>query len=294
MKIVIFPTQGFCNRLRGIASTHILASFLGVDYFVNWEPEECCNCSIDDVFSTTFNRIELSEIQKSNYLFAPNTHTNNIMDNIKEEEYDYIVIQGGHEFKHPEMSCVDFLKRKHEFHKSLKFTESIENRVSEVDTTDCIGIHFRDYIPKYDKLDGRIFSEVSPLTSFVDIAKSIHGKNPGVRFFVSSNTNTAMEKISESTSPENVMELNDLETDRSSKEGIIDSVVNVLVLSKCRFIVGTSMSSYSDEACFFNNISKLCISNELANDYHCYGFGNILGYNMLLPDFHILYDVFGV
>ena len=65
--------------------------------------------------------------------------------------------------------------------------------------------------------------------------------------------------------------------DRNSKAGLIDSIVEFLLLSKTQLIIGSYYSSFSDEASFFNIIPKITpINNELRtnikdtiNNYHC-------------------------
>ena len=81
--------------------------------------------------------------------------------------------------------------------------------------------------------------------------------------------------------------LSDINVSRNCPKGIIHAVANLLILSKCKFIIGTVFSSYSDEACFFNMIMKLCIGNEKITKYHCYGYNELYSYNTLLPDFQI-------
>ena len=291
-KIVLIPTQGFCNRLRAIASAYILAKFLKTELYVNWLKEECCNCSFEEIFVTTFKSIDINKILNHKYFFSPHTHTNNIMNTL--HNYEYIVIQGGHEFKHPDMSICDFLNEKHLFYKSLQFTSSIMNIVNHYDTTSCIGIHYRDFVSKYDSLDGRDCRKISPLDEFVKIILNLYKKNNKCVFFVSSNTSKAFDTISKHIPSTNIKHITDIDYNRDTSSGVIFAVANLLLLSKCKYVVGTSMSSYSDEACFFNNISKLCIGNEKSNTYHCYGFHAIFEHYMLLPDFNVLYDIFNI
>ena len=56
-----------------------------------------------------------------------------------------------------------------------------------------------------------------------------------------------------------------IEYERDQKEAILNSVIDFLVLSDCRFILGTHYSSFSDEACFMNLICKYCMSSHLSS-----------------------------
>jgi len=289
--LVSIPTQGLCNRLRAIASTHILASLLNTDYYVLWKPEECCNCELEDIFMSNFKTITLDVIKSKNYLFLPNTHTNEIFHLMK--DYDYVVIQGGHEFKHPSMDVTTFIDLKHTFYSNLQFTYEILTLSNCISTKDCIGIHYRDFIPKYDSADGRNFSELSSLEAFTTIILDCLKKNPNTNLYLSSNTDKASYYFSQHIPQTSFITIqNENNGGRDSKNGIVNAVVDLLLLSKCRFIIGTNMSSFSDEACFFNKISKLCVGDEKIGSYHCYGFEKVLGCNMLLPDINILSDIY--
>jgi hypothetical protein len=207
--------------------------------------------------------------------------------------YDYVVIKGGHEFKHPDMPVLEFLQRKHAFYQSLSFTTPITTTLNGVSNiTDCVGVHYRDFVPKYDALDGRDFSTRSPIESFLKVIQRLYHQNKSTLFYLSSNTNVAYDHISRKIPKENIVVLRDIETERNSSLGVIHAVSSLLLLSRCRFVVGTVMSSFSDEACFFNNISKLCIGDEKISAYHCYGYQEIFDHKMLLPNCNILYHIY--
>jgi hypothetical protein len=289
MHIVLIPTQGFCNRLRALASAYILSKYLNSKFYLIWKPEECCNIKYDDIFNNKFETIDINELNKYNYFFNPNIHTNVILSDKNVYNNDYLVIQGGHEFKHENMSMFDFLEKKRNFYKSLKFTNSINNIVNGyLINPGTIGIHFRDYIKKYDEADGRIFNEESPIELFIIKMKNIMNKHPHYSFFVSTNSNEILDKLN-NLFPNKITSMKNVSSERNDYTSMINAIANVVLLSKCQFIIGTYMSSFSDEACFFNMIPKLCISiksNE--NNYHCYGYNEIFGEKMLLPSFNIL------
>lgn len=289
-KIVLIPTQGLCNRLRAMASAHILAKFLKTSYYIIWEKEECCNCDLSDLFSNHFYNIDLEYVVNSKYMYAPNTHTNMLMGVLN--EYEYIIIKGGHEFKHPDMSEPVFINNKNAFYSKLVLTPSVETILETVNSTDAVGIHYRDFVPKYDALDGRDFSKTSPLEEFVKIIKQMVSQNINIKFFLSSNTLKAKQRIAEIVKPDNIIQLEDADTERNTVIGVKYALANLILLSRCKYIIGTLMSSFSDEACFFKNISKLCIGNEEIQSYHCYGFGQIMNHKMLLPNFNVLCDIY--
>ena len=296
--IVIVPTQGFCNRLRALVSAHILANHWKTKCYVIWEKEEACNVMMNDVFSCQFETIDINIVGKAKHFYSPNTHTNAVLQSdSKLLQFDYLVNQGGHEFKHPDMSVFSFLQRKHEFYKSLTFSEPINRMVSSVsfENKKVIGIHFRDFVEKYDKADGYDFTKVSPLDEFVNWIKRIRKTQPDTYFFVSSNTNSILNKLGDRT---DILTLENEEKRRDSADGIVHAVSDLLLLSKCQYIIGSISSSFSDEACFFNFITKYCLGKKRDSvdvdsaSYHCYGFAQLYEKNMLLPNLNILCDMY--
>lgn len=297
--VVIIPTQGFCNRLRAIASGIVLARHWGTKLYVSWEKESCCNCELEDVFATSFAKIDINEVAQKRHYFSPQQHTNNVLLNVSLEEYDYLVVMGGHEFKHPCMSVVSFLMEKHRVYRSLEFAPAVTERMrpalarfEAAPGSVVVGIHFRDYVPRFDRQDKYNFAEESPLEDFVRIAKRAVGASEDTRLFVSSNTERAVQRLRQVVPPARLITMDDIDLARDSSAGMEGAVCSLLLLSRCKYIVGTVNSSFSDEACFFNNISKLCVGTRPVESYHCHGFQEILGHKMLLPDFNILYDIY--
>ena len=60
-------------------------------------------------------------------------------------KYDYIIIEGGHEFKDENMNVEEFIDAKSDYYKSIQFNDIIENRVKNFDRehnlAEMIGIH---------------------------------------------------------------------------------------------------------------------------------------------------------
>ena len=276
--IVIIPTEGFANRLRAIASTSCLSNFLNIPFFVIWEKEKCCNIEIHQIFNTPFDTIDLNHILNSKYYFSPNLHTNNYLSSLtrSDTEYDFLIIKGGHEFKHDDMDEQIFLYKKHQFYHSLQFTSFIQDYIQQFSLpNNVIGIHFRDFVRDYDHADARIFSSDSPLSLFNSILKNMLTKNPNQLFYLSTNTSDAKQFFINNVPSKNIIHYDHNNFQRNDHNGILNAVIDFVLLSKTKYILGSYMSSFSDEAAFFNFIPKCCIRNHNHNDhsikYHCYG-----------------------
>ena len=300
VKIVIIPTQGFCNRIRAMSSAFVLSKYLNTQFYVIWDKEIGCNCDWKTIFTNRFDSISINDIKKFKYFFNPSLHTNEVLSKYSNlNDIEYLVIQGGHEFKHPNQSLANFINEKSKFYKSLKFTSNIMDKVNFIledkfYNEKPIGIHFRDFIETHDKADAYNFTKVSTPEAFVHYINSLIKTQPNVKLFLSTNSDRIIKIIKNSIKnyEKHIITLDDNDKSRESNEGIIDAVVDLLLLSECKYIIGTISSSFSDEACFFNKISKLCIGSENIEKYHCFGFDTILGYKMLLPNFNILCDIY--
>lgn len=302
-EIVLIPTQGFCNRLRALSAAHVLAEFLGTACHVMWNEEAGCKCRWEDIFATKLSMLsDLERIKNSRYWYNPKMHINELLTTTDVSQFDYLVIEGGHEFKHPDQDVIAFIRKKSEFYRSLAFAPAVTDKVSRVkekyfkDESDLpIGVHYRDFIPAHDTADGYDFTKVSRAEEFLEIMERKRKTARNVRFFLSTNSTYMIELVKERMEDHAscVILANETNKTRESVEGMVDAVVDLLLLSECRYIVGTLSSSFSDEACFFRKIPKLCVGTGAdVNTYHCYGFTPILGHKMLLADVNILFDIY--
>lgn len=288
--IVIIPTQGLCNRLRAIASAYVLAKYLKTEMYMIWNPEECCNCEFNDLFTNNFPSIDLNIIKDKKYLFDPRIHTERILNDLASlelEDLDYIVIEGGHEFKSPNVSEKDFVLAKSNFYNNLTCVDSIEQYVSNFISNQfnqdslIIGVHFRNFIKKYDRADGRDFSRDSPIESFINRIKEINETNIKCQFYLSSNSEDAIKMIKQSVPTANFIVETNSSLNRNSKIGIQHALQSLIIMSKTQYIIGTYMSSFSDEASFFQLIPKECVGLRTNNSYHCYGFSIVFNKGFL-------------
>lgn len=291
-RIVLIPTQGFGNRIKAITSGKILAEYYNVDLYINWEKEECINIDYNDIFSDNPKRYDLSKLKDVAYIYNPNIHTEKILIELEKNtlaKFDVLVIQGGHVFKHPRMSVEDYLLRKSETMKSLKFNDYLiqkKNKLIE-NSTYLIGIHIRTLKEKYDRADAdnndHFKSFESPIDYYFSIIDRVLENTNKFKpiLYISTNDNMIKNKLIDKYT--NSITQEKIEYERNQKDAILNSVIDFLVLSDCRFILGTHYSSFSDEACFMNLICKYCMSSHHPPlGYHTYGYDQKL--NMILPN----------
>ena len=293
--IVLIPTGGFGNRIKSIVSAKILSKYFNIKLYINWEKEECINVDYNDIFSDNPNRFDLNTINNYNYLFLPHIHTNEVLETLKVQtndpnnNYDILVVQGGHIFKHPDIDLETFINYKKIILQRLSWKEDIIKQIYKQDPNNYqIGLHIRRFVEKFDEADNKnsnLFNQFKcTLDNYTNIIDKLINKNSNINIFLSTNCCDTRKLLLEKYS--NNIKSRDINYNRNDKHDIINAVIDFLVLSRCKLIIGTHYSSFSDEACFFNLIPKYCVSDnyELHSNYayHTYCYDNKTKY--------ILYD----
>lgn len=303
--IIIIPTQGFGNRLKMLASSIIFSNYYKIPLFVCWQPTPDCNIKLEDILvkENNINEISFDDVQKSSYCYFGQVHTNSIFDKISqviedpEHSYEYILLEGGHEYKSPDIPRLQYLQLKKQFYNGLIFTEPIVQRIQSfrqdsnlnIDSK-YIAIHYRDVDQKPDQKpdQGDIpndpivdFVTNSPIESFFTIIDKISTEHPIV---IISNTDRFYTQFkTKYTNKFNIYTSGITNSDRDNTNDMLDSVVDFLILSRAELIIGSYFSSFSDEASFFKIIPKITpLNGELienimstVNNYHCLNYSFI-------------------
>ena len=272
--IVVIPSQGFANRMRMIASSYILAEYMKLEHYICWNPHNDCNIKFDEIWeSHPFKTIEFNTFSTSKYLYCGYVHTMHVMDQILNPgNVKYIILTGGHEFKHPAMNDSEFLHHKYKLYSQLQFKIP---QTSQLTLPHIYGsIHIRTITAK-DEKDVKNsyqcnFPQNSPIEEYLRILKLVDddvplcviSNDPAMYFIFAKKFPT--KKIF-SSKPESF--------DRDSSDGMCNAIKDFVILSRSSFIIGSYYSSFSDEASFVNTIPKIIpLSNHLCDaqiKYHC-------------------------
>ncbi len=289
MKNVIYiPRQGLANRLRGLASSYILSKHLNLNLILDWKKEECCNIEFSDLFTNKFEKYDVNKHKADKNLFKPNIHTEKLFRIISKDDfnnYDNLMITGGHEFKYPDINEEEFIQQKSNFYKLLVPIDIINNKIEDIlaqyDFSNLIGVHYRDYYEKYDSKDKLNFSNFAPIDTCLELMnvhyEKIKEKNMPL-FFISTNSEKSKSLITNKFKNKCfILEINNF--DRNNIKDVQIALLEWYLLSKCKYIIGSYMSSFSDEASFVNiNPKYMFVDSD--NDrfkgikYHCYGLKN--------------------
>ena len=282
--IVVIPTQGFGNRLRMLASSYILAQYMKLEHFVIWEPKHDCFIEFDSIWKQhPFQTIEFKTITESKYIYFGIVHTKNVMDKIlKCGDADYIVLTGGHEFKHPAMNTDEYLHHKYKLYSALQFT-----RVQIELPSQYACVHIRNITPTdmndVKKYDSCKFIDNSPIYQFMVMVKKI---NDNVPLVIISNDNVVAKVFQDQFPQKNIYLSRPESFDRDSQNGMKCAIQDFSIMTKALFIVGTYYSSFSDEASFFNMIPKIIpLAEHITSPiYHCSGYTVVNGVGYLNYD----------
>ena len=294
--IIVIPTQGFANRMRMLISSIIYAKSLNLPLLVCWIASEECNIELNEIFTNDmFDTISFEDIQNTNYCYFGRVHTNQIFNKIDdvindtEHKYEYVLLEGGHEFTNKQR--LDFLSLKKSTYNELSFINTIDTKLNDfiqnkiVKNKKYIGIHYRDVINKYDEMDIKNndvvnFTKNSPIEKFIEIINKI--KND-TTFIVISNSNKIYETLVNKFPNKKFINSPSESYNRNLKDDMINSIVDFLILGQCDLIVGSYFSSFSDEASFINFIPKITpLSDDLQKNinktvqtYHCLNYSFI-------------------
>lgn len=269
-EIIAVPLCGFANRLKFLASISGIAKKLRVKNIkVIWRPTMDCNISHEKVFKNirSMKFIDDSELpDKSKIMYYGYIHMNEILATLSEDlEVDKnkskttLLIEGGHECKHPGVGTADFLKHKQKFYNSISWANAVEKAVKQISNEEDfpkIGVHYRHVNNENDEADVKAnplvnFSYNSPFNIFEDKMRMF--KHP---FFFLSNSFYHKRYVSDNIPKGKVIHHVEC-NDRSSEESMFHSIVEFVLLSRCDVIVGSYFSSFSDEASYFKYSMKL-------------------------------------
>lgn len=277
--IIIIPICGFANRLRFISSSIILFKEFGIIPKIHWTPSTDCNISHSDIFKS-FNNIEFIDIIPEKYLFYGHIHLSEVINRLKAQtnliNYETLIVAGGHEYKVDSLTNTKYISLKTQLYQNIQWNEAILSKISEIKNNigiinnEYITIHYRDIDNRFDtqdlkKSDNIDFNNNSPLSEFIKYSSSI--KKYKILLF----SNSDIVEIP------NTIRISNKICDRNKTDSMIQSIIEFILMSNSKLIIGTYYSSFSDEACFFNCIPKIIPINSNIDyrNYHCVGINKV-------------------
>jgi hypothetical protein len=277
--ICIKPLGGLCNRLRVIDAAIALAQTNNSYLHLIWQLNADLNCRFEDLYelppsidritqtntSDTLSRAteklyrtKIGGAIQSLYLkYALQSFdlvlTYDRMESYHSDNYlgcnfpaitadRRVYISTVHTFYHSDRHFADFVPIERLQHIISEYTKNFDN---------VIGVHIR-------RTDNQKSLTYSPTTEFVELMAAEINKDSHTRFFVATDSLLEEEHLRK-TFPDRIISYQKKSLDRNDPEAIQDALIDLYCLSKCRKLIGSYYSSFTDTAHQINGIDYVIV-----------------------------------
>jgi len=262
--LVLYPRYGLANRLRTIASAKILADLTGRKLFVNWIRYGQCNITWEGLFMNHIDRypLPMTSFTKGVTLYddykAVSRFYWDMPQSLIANTSDVVAVRSCCNFQAREMSHETYIALKSLFYRSLQPLDSIQQTVNDIyrryfEGNEVVGVHIRrtNHL-HYKRKDPCL---VSPTALFVKSMEKILNRHPDTKFFLATDDRDEERTMREQFGI-NVIVYEKENINRDTEKGMRDALVDWLLLSKTSRIIGSSTSSFSEEAAVVNMIER--------------------------------------
>ena len=265
------PDAGLSNKLKCLISVLRLADKLDRIPLLNWDLNFTCGADFNELFRMKINRISQKRIkmlEKENKLKRCSSFEDCKTDKdfILFDDWRFVLLPGEvkKEFakvfpnktgksidleyeRIPKKIVKSFLKYIKMFVPEKEILERVELFEKKYDLKDVIGLHVRRTEFLLNK-DGRGF--VSTDEKFFNRMNEILKKNRKTRFFLATDSKKT-EKNFIKKFGDRIIIMKTKDWSKSSSQSIKDALVEMLILSKTKIILGTYLSSFTEMAWWF-------------------------------------------
>jgi glycosyltransferase involved in cell wall biosynthesis len=261
-KIYIDAQHGLGNRLRAIASAAVIAKSTNRELVIVWEPDHHCECRFSDLYDYQGAVIETSFVRRA----SESMSVYNYMEIEPGAKKDQAIIIDENKDIYARSAYVlnselSEWQKENEFLQSLTPTQQVLNLVEPFDVSNAIGAHVRMEAGKgldhntYDSVANwtaeghdelQFWREKSHYSHFIKRIDILMKENPNARLFLATDLPETY-KAFEDYYGDKLSFLKREVYDRS-KEQIIYALADVILLSKCERLLGSTWSSFSELA----------------------------------------------
>ena len=285
-EVIVIPVNGLSNRLRAIASGLILANQIGATFSFSWPLSEIMQCKPEDILSEDFIKeafltkdlSEVAEATRENQPFFVEFKTENsrvvsfsggregeqrFMQKLEEicsvEESNLrIIIKSGGLFHfckgNCKSDCSNFQENRRQIYSKLGKSQEVQKRLDEA----------LNHLPKnFGSLhlrfsDKRIDQSISPYRIFrftLKRGRELSGQN--FPLFICGDEHSEIENMAEKFSKQNiqVFRRQNINLERNTEESAVDAYVDWLILSRSKWLVYFTNTSFSYEAAIFGGFT---------------------------------------
>ena len=275
MKKTIFISMspgGISNRIKTLISCMRLADKFNGEFLLYWPKTWACNIEFENLFQNNIKQISKKELKKilksKNFKYYKDDE--NILNSLKkkfsifsgwrlillknEMSRDFLNKQSiDFEFeKIPLKIQEEFVKYFNELKPILKIEKKINSFSKKNNLKKCIGIHIRrgDFLNSKEGLE-----KVSSDEKFIKKIEEILKKNSKEKFFLSTDSKEIEEKLKK-LFPKNILTYSKSNFKREDKEFIQNGLIDLYLLSKTKYILGTYLSTFNELAWWLGKCRK--------------------------------------
>ncbi len=256
MDLVIDCQFGLTNRLRALSSAYCFAKRTDRTLKIVWHPDHHCDCLFEDIFDVEGFHVSAD---------CPDVSVHHIINCMEVEGYQALPLIHDVPNMHmyiktynPLNTLLDCEQVELDFLNRLNPSVEVAQLIRNIDTKDCIGVHIR----RQNKQQGHSWEQVEGNWTedgqmeldfarqlanpafFVSEMENVLNQNPETRFFLATDDSGALNLI-RNKFPDNCMVLVRDHFGRSKKD-IQYALADLLLLSKCQYVLGSYFSSFSE------------------------------------------------
>lgn len=263
--IVCAPTCGLGNRLYALYSTWRIAKKYQIPMKMWWEPAKDTACQYEDLFETIINKFDSLVVHPCYYLEESCVKTqssilikNNHSVQDKEISTNDIIIFGACQPIHINGESWDNAVSSYIVEsQEIKIRSEILDSIKNIDVRGAIGVHVgRGHIVHY-AINGSAgdLLRCIPLCMYYDI---LDKQDKDKKIFISCEDQEDEQEMLNRYSDRIIYKPG--VKSRSTVDGMVEAMCNIILLSRCSYIID-GLSSFSRVAAYMGNIKIIELQN---------------------------------
>ena len=245
-------TGGLCNRLLMLAGSLRIGELTGREFLLHWPVNDHTGCQFEDLFSNTFERVGEPELRRIlqtsvkvkvyNKEGEPSKPYFRALSSDGDPDIDITIVKG---WDYPLLDNEQDDEVVQAAVRRMLLTLQTHSQVTSLVANfelpkSAVGVHVR----RSDCMD--VFG-VSKLEYFVTLMQAVLARQPGTRFFLATDDRRTEEEL-KGQFGEQILVFPKTAEGRQGITAMREALVDLLLLSRTRGIIGNVGSSYSKTA----------------------------------------------